>query len=330
MDWSLILKWSFLISLIAAGIRLALPLLITVLGEIVTESSGVLNLGLEGVMAMGGVVGFMTSFYLSKGILANAHDLAICLGLLAGLLAGVAMGFLKSFLSITLRADQVIAGVTLVVFGVGVSNYIYRQAFNTLSENMIGLPIIHIPFLSDIPVVGDILFKHDAVFFLTLFLVWATWYFLFRTTWGLNIRAVGENPAAADTSGIKVEFTRYIATLIGSAFAGLGGAVLVVDQLGLFREGITAGKGWIAVALVIFARWRPKYALYGALLFGLADSIQYRIQALSQIGLGMKTVPYEFMLMLPYVLTIVALFVRSNRASDQPAMLGRPYIKGER
>jgi general nucleoside transport system permease protein len=330
MDWSLILQWSFLISLIAAGIRLALPILITVLGEIVTESSGVLNLGLEGVMAMGGVCGFLTSWYLNKGPLAQNHDLAICLGLVAGILAGLLMGLIKSYLSITLRADQVIAGVTLVVFGVGVSNYLYRQAFKTLSENIPGLPVIHIPLLSDIPVLGDILFKHDAVFYMTLFLVWATWYFLFRTTWGLNIRAVGENPAAADTSGIKVELTRYVATLIGSAFAGLGGAVLVVDQLGLFREGITAGKGWIAVALVIFARWRPKYALYGALLFGLADSIQYRIQALSQISLGMKAIPYEFLLMLPYLLTIIALLVRSNKASDQPAVLGRPYIKGER
>jgi simple sugar transport system permease protein len=329
MDWSLILQWSFVISLVTAGIRLAIPILISVLGEIITESSGVMNLGLEGIMAVGGVVGFMTTFYLTKGPLAGDHNLAIWVGLLAGTIAGILMGLIKSLLSVTLRADQTISGVTLVVFGLGISNYIYRQAFSTLSEHMMGLPAIEIPLLSKIPVIGEILFKQNAITYLTVFLVFAVWYFLFRTTWGLRIRSVGENPAAADTSGINVEKTRYIATVIGAAFSGLAGAVLTVDQLGLFREGITSGKGWIAVALVIFARWRPINALWGALLFGLADSLQYRIQALSQIGLGTQTIPYEFLLMLPYVLTIVALLVRRS-GNNQPAALGRPYLKGER
>lgn len=329
MDWSLILTWSFLIALITSGIRLSIPILITVLGEIVTESSGVLNLGLEGVMAVGGVAGYLTTLYLQNGPLANSPQLAVWLGLLAGVLGGMAMGLIKSVLSITLRADQTVSGVTLVVFGVGLSNYLYRSLFSTLSETIVKLPAVKIPFLSQIPVIGDIFFKYDATVYLTLFLVFATWFFLFRTTWGLRIRSVGENPAAADTSGIHVEKTRYAATLIGAAMAGLGGAVLCVAQLGLFREGIIAGKGWIAVALVIFSRWRPLYALYGALLFGFADAIQYRIQALSQIGLGSKTLPYEFLLMLPYVLTIVALLLR-NKLSDQPAALGRAYIKGER
>jgi simple sugar transport system permease protein len=136
------------------------------------------------------------------------------------------------------------------------------------------MPLVPIPVLSKIPVLGDILFNHQPTVYMTVIIVVAVWFFLFKTTWGLNIRSVGENPAAAETSGINVEKTRYAATLIGAALVGLGGAVLTVVQLKLFREGITAGRGWIAVALVIFARWRPKLALVGTLLFGLADAAQ--------------------------------------------------------
>jgi ABC-type uncharacterized transport system permease subunit len=173
------------------------------------------------------------------------------------------------------------------------------------------------------------LFSHTPPVYLTAVMVVAVWYFLFRTTWGLKIRAVGENPAAAETLGISVQRVRFAATLIGAALVGLGGAVLTVVQLKLYREGIMAGRGWIAVALVIFAHWRPSLALVGALLFGLADSLQYRIQALSQVGRGAGAIPYEFLLMLPYVLTILALLYRVKR-SDQPGALGRPYVKGSR
>ena len=154
---------------------------------------------------------------------------------------------------------------------------------------------------------------------------------LFKTTWGLKIRSVGESPAAADTSGIRVPAVRYAGVLIGTALAGLGGAVLTVVQLRMFREGIMGGRGWIAVALVIFARWKPGLALVGALLFGLADALQYRIQVLSQIGRGAGAIPYEFLLMLPYVLTILVLLMRVDRRgqAQAPEMLGRPYTKGE-
>jgi simple sugar transport system permease protein len=217
----------------------------------------------------------------------------------------------------------------LVVFGVGVSNYLYRQAFESLTARVEGMEPYPIPGLSKIPVVGDILFNHTPPVYLTVLLVGLVSFLLFRTTWGLRIRSVGENPAAGETSGVSVEWVRYAAILFGTALVGLGGAVLTVVQLRLYREGIIAGKGWIAVALVIFSRWRPSLALVGALLFGLADSIQYRIQALSQVELGSRTIPYEFLLMLPYVLTLVALLVRVRR-SDQPAALGRPYTRGER
>jgi simple sugar transport system permease protein len=325
VDWSLILNWAFVVALATAAIRLAVPILLATLGEIITERSGVLNLGLEGVMVMGGVTGFMAAYYLQSGPLAGVST---WLGLGAGMVAGMLMGLILAGLSVTLRADQVIVGVTLVVFGQGIANYLYRQAFSSLTARTNGLPPVSFPVLSSIPVLGPILFSHDATVYLTVFLVILVWFLLFRTTWGLRIRSMGENPAAGETSGLSVNRTRYAAILMGAALAGLGGAVLTVVQLRMFREGIMGGRGWIAVALVIFARWQPSRALFGALLFGLADSIQYRIQALSQIGRGTGTIPYEFLLMLPYVLTLVVLWFRTGRGAA-PEVLGRPYTKGE-
>jgi ABC-type uncharacterized transport system permease subunit len=325
MDWSLILNWAFVVALATAAIRLAVPILLATLGEIITERAGVLNLGLEGVMVMGGVTGFMVAYYLQSGPLAGVST---WLGLGAGMVAGMLMGLILAGLSVTLRADQVIVGVTLVVFGQGIANYLYRQAFSSLTARTNGLPPVSFPVLSSIPVLGPILFNHDATVYLTVSLVILVWFLLFRTTWGLRIRSMGENPAAGETSGLSVNRTRYAAILLGAALAGLGGAVLTVVQLRMFREGIMGGRGWIAVALVIFARWQPTRALFGALLFGLADSVQYRIQALSQIGRGTGTIPYEFLLMLPYVLTLVVLWFRTGRGAA-PEVLGRPYTKGE-
>lgn len=328
MDWSLILNWTFMIALLTAAIRLAVPVLLATLGEIVTQRSGVMNLGLDGVMVIGGVAGFMVAFQFQSGPLVA---LSPWLGLLAGMLAGMVMGLILALFAVTLHADQVITGVTLVVFGNSMGNYLYRQQFSSLTARTNGLPPFEVPLLSQIPVIGDILFKHDATVYLTFFLVLVVSALLFKTTWGLNIRSVGESPAAADTSGIRVAGVRYTAVLIGAALAGLGGAVLTVVQLRMFREGIMGGRGWIAVALVIFARWKPGLALVGALLFGLADAIQYRIQALSQVGRGAGAIPYEFLLMLPYVLTILVLLLRMDRrgGNQAPEMLGRPYTRGE-
>jgi general nucleoside transport system permease protein len=330
MDWNVIFQWNFLIALLTAGIRLAVPVLLAVLGEIITERAGVLNLGLEGIMAVGGLAGFAAAYNLENGIMAGVSgEIPAWLGLLVGMLAGALMGLLMAFLSITLRAEQVISGITLVLLGVGVSDYLYREGLSSMTARVTGMEVYPIPLLSRIPVVGDILFKHTPPVYLTAFLVVGVSWLLFKTTWGLKIRSAGENPGAADTSGVSVETTRYVATALGAALVGLGGAVLTVVQLKLYREGIMSGRGWIAVALVIFARWRPGLALVGALLFGIADSMQYRIQALDQVGRGRGTIPYEFLLMLPYVLTILALLVRVRR-SDQPSELGRPYIKGSR
>lgn len=320
MPWEQILTWSFLIALLTAGIRLATPVLLAVLGEIITERAGVLNLGLEGVMLVGGLAGFMVAYAVEHG--AGLPLLGAWVGLVAGLLAGMLMGLLMAVMTVTFSADQVVAGVTLVLFGQGLTTYLYRQHFASLTARVTGLENWSIPVLSKIPVLGEVLFTHNVMVYLSVALVWLCWFLLFRTNWGLQIRAVGENPAAADTSGINVKRTRYASLLLGSALVGLGGAVLTVAQLHLFREGVTAGRGWIAVALVFFARWCPWRALGGALLFGLADALQFRIQAL-----GSKDLPYEFLLMLPYVLTLLVLLKRTRR-SDVPAALGIPYVKG--
>lgn len=330
MDWQSILTWGFLVALVTSGIRLAIPVVLATLGEVVTERGGVVNLGLEGVMIAGALAGFMAAYALENSALGASIPWAgTWVGLAAGIVAGMAMGLILAMLCVTLNADQVVSGITLVILGLGLTSYIYRQQFSSLTARVAGLEPWPVPFLSDIPVLGAILFRHDVVTYFSFLLVAVVWFFLYRTTWGQQIRAVGEHPAAADTSGVNVHLTRYVAILIGTGLAGLGGAILTVVQLRLFREGITSGRGWIAVALVIFARWRPELALAGALLFGLADSLQYRIQALATSGRGQGAIPYEFLLMLPYVLTLIVLLVRVRKA-DAPAALGRPYVKGER
>lgn len=322
MPWDQLLTWSFLIALLTAGIRLAVPVLLAVLGEMIAERSGVMNLGLEGVMLVGGLAGFAVAANLEPAI-ANA-SLAAWMGLMAGLIAGALMGLIMSVFTVSLKTDQVVTGVTLVLFGQGLTAYLFRSRIGLSGARVQGLESWAIPGLSKLPVIGEILFNQTAIVYLTAFLVYGCWFFLFRTNAGLSLRAVGENPAAAETSGLRVDRIRYLAVIVGSALAGLGGAVLTVAQLRLFTEGIMAGRGWIAIALVFFSRWQPVWALVGALLFGVADALQYRIQAL-----GSKELPYEFLLMLPYVLTLVAL-LRGTSRSDAPAALGTPYLKEKR
>jgi simple sugar transport system permease protein len=316
MPWSEILSAAFVISLLAAAIRLAMPVLLTTLGEIVTELSGILNLGLEGVMTVGAFAGFAVAF--ASG--------SIWWGLLAALVAGALMGALMAFFSVTLNVDQVVSGLVLVLFGIGLSDFLYRQIFGISGRppRIDPLPEVPIPLLSKIPYIGPVLFNQNVVVYLSVVLVVGLWFAINHTTWGLKLRAAGEVPSAVQTTGTSVAVVRYLATIIGSAMAGLGGGFLTAAQLGLFLEGIVAGRGWVALALVIFARWRPALAVVGAVAFGLADAIQFRLQAL-----GPEVIPYEFFVMLPYVVTILALLSAGQRLS-QPTALGEPYTKGER
>jgi general nucleoside transport system permease protein len=315
-----LLTMAFLVGTLAAGVRLAIPTLLAALGEIVTERAGVLNLGVEGVMLTGALGGFMATSWAEQALPPASVGLAPWLGLGAGILAGAAMGLLMAALSVSLRTDQVVAGIMLVALGQGATAYIYRQQFGSLTAHIAQMAPAPVPGLADLPVVGQVMFAQDPATYLSLAILVGVWFLLFRTSWGLALRAVGEHPTAADTSGIDVVRTRYAAVLIGSALAGLGGAVLTVAQLGIFKEGITAGRGWIAVALVIFARWRPGLALAGALLFGCATALQFRLQALN-----LPWLPYEVLLMLPYLLTLLVL-LRAHTESA-PTALGTPYVK---
>jgi simple sugar transport system permease protein len=312
-----LLSSGFLVGLLAATIRLAIPTLLAAVGEIVTERAGVLNLGLEGIMLVGALAGFMATGWAEP----VAPGLAPWIGLAAGSLAGLAMGLIMAVLTVTLRTDQVVAGIMLVALGQGVTTYVYRQAFGSLTARITPMQPLAIPGLSEIPLLGPVLFGQDPATYLSLLIVLGTAFLIRRTSWGLSVRAVGQHPAAADTAGIDVARVRYAAVLFGAALTGLGGAVLTAAQLGIFKEGITAGRGWIAVALVIFARWRPGLAVAGALLFGGATALQFRLQALD-----LPWLPYEVLLMLPYVLTLLVL-LRGRESGRAPAALGTPYNK---
>lgn len=320
-DWSSLLTLAFLTTLLISGIRLAIPIFLAALGEIITERGGVLNLGLEGIMLVGALAGFMTAYAVEQSATPWLVGLAPWLGLGAGLFAGALMGLIMAVFAVSLQTDQVVTGIMLVILGQGITTYVYRQQFGSLTARITTIPSMPIPGFAELPLVGPIFFNLDPVTYGSLFLLLASLFFLYQTTWGLNIRAVGEHPGAAETSGVNVEIVRYAAVLLGAALTGLGGAVLTVAQLGIFNEGITAGRGWIAVALVIFARWRPERAFAGAFLFGIATALQFRIQALN-----LGAIPYELLLMLPYVLTLLVL-LRGDSRSTAPAALGKAYVK---
>ncbi len=307
-----ILSLSFLVGLFAAAVRIAAPLLLTALGEIVSEKSGVLNIGLEGFMLVGSLAGFLGAYYSNNS----------WIGLLTGLVCGSVFSLLHAYLSITLHTDQVVNGIAMNVIGLGLTGLVFRGLFGitTLTPRIQPLGIIKIPYLADIPVLGPIFFQQSPVVYLAIFFAILCWIVVIKTDFGLALRATGEKPEAADTAGINVPKMRYIGVLVAGALAGLGGAFLSVAQLGNFTESMTAGRGFIALAVVIFGRWSPFGAIFVSLFFGLAYALQLALQALG------FHVPFQFLLMLPYVLTIIALAGAAGRRGA-PAALGTNYQK---
>lgn len=304
-----------LVSLLAGAIRMSMPILLPALGEIFTQRSGILNLGLEGIMLMGALAGFAGTFFSQN----------LWVGLLAAVITGIIFSLIMGFLSITVKANQVIAGTAITILGTGLSTFLFREIFGIqkLPPQIESFPPLEIPFLSDIPFLGPVLFNHNAMVYLTLILVLLTAFVLEKTSFGLKVRAVGENPRAADSKGINVALVRYLCVMIGGAFAGLGGAFLSIGFMNTFIDGMVAGRGFIAVAVVIFARWNPYRALGAALLFGGASALQMRLQA---IGVP---IPHQFLLALPYVLTILVLLSVSKKA-EFPAAYTLPYSRSER
>ncbi len=287
----------------------ATPLLFGTLGEIYAERSGVLNLGIEGMMSTGAAVGILGAF-----VVGNAWA-----GVAIGMMSGALLAFLFAIVVVHLQGMQVPAGLGLFMLGLGLSGVIgVARAGEKLPFRFTKAPI---PLLRDIPVLGEFLFQHMFLVYLALVLVPIMWFVLFKTRIGLNIRAVGENPAAADSAGVNVFRTRYLCVSIGGALAGLGGAFFSIAWMGYWLEGMIAGWGWLVIALTIFSLWNPLGALLGSLFFGGVHALQFELQ-----GLGF---PIHILGMLPYLATLIALIILLLflRRLGAPSALLEPYIR---
>lgn len=312
-----IFQMDFIISLIAGMVRISTPLLFAALGELIVERSGLMNLGVEGLMLMGSFIGFITAYLTGS----------LWLGLIAAGLAAGLMSILFAILTSTLKADQTVTGLAINILSSGLTFYLYRVVFKNLgTSNLPNIPIfqeISIPFISKIPIIGPSLFKQSPLTFIALLMVFVIYWFLYKTKYGLILRCIGDNPRAMDMKGIRIAAYQYLAVFFGGIMAGFGGAFLTISSAGLFLPDITGGRGWIAIAIVIFGNWNPFLILLAAWFFGLLDTFQLQIQ-----GLGVE-MPYQILLALPYVLTIAAITI-GRQNSGSPLHLGVPYKREEK
>ncbi len=302
----------FLIGLAASALRFATPILFASLGETVGQRAGVLNVGLEGIMLVGAFMGVLGAVWTGSpwG------------GLALAIVGGLMMAALHGLFCLVFRVDQILSGIALIVLGTGLSGFGYRLTLGAAGTppKAPPFPRLEIAGLTDLPVIGPILFQHQPMVYLGIALAFALAWFLRQTTWGLEIRAVGENPAAADAAGIDVNRRRWAAVLFGGAMAAAGGCYLSVSQVGGFVENMVSGRGFIAIACVVFGQWRPLRVLCAALLFGAAEAAQIRLQLIA------PDVPYQLFVMMPYVVAIAAL-VLAARSTRLPAALGKAYVR---
>jgi simple sugar transport system permease protein len=306
-----VFQLSVIAGILTSAIRLATPYLYAAIGEAFSQRSGVVNLGVDGIMLVAAYASFF--IVLTTG--------SIWLGLLAAIIVGLLMGLLMAFVSVTLKAEQGISGIGLYMFGLGLSSLLFKTTIGTV-KTVTGFQPVKIPLLGDIPVIGEIFFHHSLLVYGAFLLVPIAWWVMEKTTLGLRIKSVGQNPAAADSLGINVDRVRYLSVCTGAVLAGIAGASLSISLLNLFQDNLTAGQGFIAVALVYFGGWRPVGILWGALLFSTVNAFQLWMQVL-----GVK-IPSDVAIMLPYLLTIAALAVTINRVR-QPAALNKPFERGE-
>jgi len=304
---------AFVVAWLSASLRLAGPVLLAALGETFAEQSGVLNVGIEGTMLLGALAGFLACYY--SGM--------VWIGVAVAIVVGVAVNLFLAWMYVTVRASQVVAGLVFNVLAIGVASTVYRLALGNSAapESIAMFQPLHIPLLGNLPVVGPVLFGQTILFYLTLVLALLAHFVLYRTNFGLALRASGENPAAADSAGISVTRMRYVGTLISGAAAGMAGAYLVLAQVGLFRESIVSGQGFIALGIVIFGRWNPLKATLAAMVFGACDALQLSLQIFG------TRVPSQLLLALPYVVTILAISGLFGGKAVQPAALMAPYVK---
>ncbi len=299
-----------LVGILASGIRLSTPYLFASLGETFGQKSGVLNLGVEGIMLLGAFAAFYTTFITEN----------LWLGLLAAIIVGGIMGLAVAVISVTLKAEQGISGIGIYLFGLGMSELLFRKTLGTV-EIVSGFSSIYIPLLSDIPIVGKIFFQQNLLVYFAYIMVPVSWFVLSKTTLGLKIRAVGENPEAADTLGVSVSGVRYFTQIFGGVMSGIAGASLSIALLNVFQQNLTSGLGFIAVALVYFGGWRPLGVLIGSLIFSMVNALQLWVQVLN------IPIPSDIAVMMPYVLTILALVIAVQRVRP-PSALTKPYERG--
>jgi ABC-type uncharacterized transport system permease subunit len=306
---------NFIVDWIAFTPIFATPLVLATLGLIINERAGVLNLGAEGLMLCGALAS--VAAYVSLG--GNPW-----VGMLAAVLAGFVVSILFAFVVVILRADQVVTGITMVFFGTGLTSLLGVRWMNKAVE---GFTQVDLGFLSDLPVVGKIVFSQDPMVYLTLPIIYLVWRFLFRSMIGLRLRSVGENPQAADAAGLSVELYRFGAVVIGGALVGASGGYLALSAAKIWFDDMVQGRGWIAIVLVIFARWMPKRALFGAVLFGGIEALIPRIFAAGW------PVPQYFLLMTPFLATLFVLVyaaVYSKNSTSAPGALGLPFVREDR
>ena len=310
-----VMTTAFITGLLAAMMRMATPIIFGTLGEILCERAGVLNLGIEGIMLMGAMTGFLTT--LTTG--------SLWLGVAAAALVGVLLSLFMAFLAVYLGLSQHVSGLGITLFSTGLAMFIYRLAVGSPVNPPTVRPFTQtaIPFLSGIPILGTALFNQYVLVYIALLLVPLIWFLLYRTSWGLAIRTVGENPFAADTVGINVNLTRTLCLAAGGALMGVGGAFLTLAHQNMFLIDVVGGRGWIAIAMVIFGNWDPAKGMAGALIFGFLDALQLRLQ-----GLGFDS-PFHLFLIIPYLMTVIALVGVSRRAAA-PAGLLKPYRREEK
>lgn len=299
-------------SLLASGVSLAVPLLLAALGEIIMEKAGVINIALEGMM-------LIAAFFAMYFAMVSGSPFA---GLAMAILSAALVAAIFGFLCVSIQADQIIVGAGCNIVALGLTGVLLRSIFG-LTGSAITAPTfttVAVPWLRDVPIIGPALFSQNVLAYLAFLLAPATWIFLARTRLGLDLRAVGENPAAADAAGLPVKRLRFLAVMLGGIYCGLAGAYLSIAQANTFVEGMTAGRGFIALAIVIFAGWHPLGAAFVALLFGVASALQFQFQAR-----GLE-IPHQFFLMLPYILTIVvAAFFRTR--TQAPSALAKSYFR---
>ena len=303
-----------IVGLFSGMIRMATPILFAAIGEMVTERSGILNLGVEGTMLMGAFIGFYATVVTGS----------LWMGILFAMLVGTLFGLLIAFLTYSLKTNQIIAGLVINLMAAGISFYWYRAAFlGTGSGSIPTIQIfqrIKIPWLGDIPYLGQIFFNQYILTYIAFLLVPVVWFFLYKTPHGLVLRSIGENPRAVDLKGVNVALYSYLAVMFGGMMAGIGGAFLTISSTGLFVTGITAGRGWLAIVIVIAGNWRPARILLATLLFSFLDSFQMAFE-----GAGLA-LPYQLFLAFPYIAAIFVL-IMSRAKSESPAALGLPYIR---